>query len=179
MDSRLRGNDNTKNEAPCMIKVTVSKKGTPKAMEKALPGIIKDALKRAAKAWRENVLPKHFETGASRKYGYMGRSTGYDRKKRKMGSPPALVYTGRAMRKILADRREPTGTHKQVTLRIPAYGFFNMQYRNWPQGHTMAQEVTAMNKEDLGRIYKDVQIRVELELNAMKDGGLRMVDLRK
>jgi hypothetical protein len=162
-----------------MIKVTISKQGAPSQMQKALPAIVKKAMIAAAKAWRDNVLPRHFDAGAARRYDYQGRTDGYNRRKRKMGSPPAMVFTGRAMRKMLTTKREPTGTAKKITLRIPTYGFFNMNYKSWPKGHTMAKEATAMTQQDLEAIYQDVQGRVTRALNAMQTGGARLKDLRR
>jgi hypothetical protein len=162
-----------------MIKITISKKGTPESMAKELPRLVKAAIIAEAKRWRDEVMPRHFDTGASRRYGYMGRTDAYNRRKRKNGSPPALVWSGRAERKMLSARREPTGTAKKITLRIPSYGFFSKTYSGWPSGHTMGKEVTAMTKQELEQIYQNVQSRVTRDLNALKTGGATMRDLRK
>ena len=46
--------------------------------------------------WQENILPGHFKTSAARKYGYQRRTSKYQKRKRKKGSPPALVFSGKA-----------------------------------------------------------------------------------
>lgn len=51
--------------------------------------------------WHNKIAPKHFRHGAARKYGYQRRKEGYQKRKRKLGSPPALVFTGKARDRLL------------------------------------------------------------------------------
>lgn len=156
-----------------MIKITLSKTKAPSQLARKMPAIAAAAIKDAAKNWRAEILPKHFQAGAAIRYRYQPRMPKYQNRKRKMGSPPALVYTGKAMRKILADRREPTGTAKKITLRIASVGFFKYNYPSWPSGHTMANELTAMSNEDLKKIYTDTQESMIKRMNAAQENDQR------
>jgi hypothetical protein len=151
-----------------MIKITLTKQNTPKLMADKLPAIIKAALIETAKLWRRDALPTHFATGAAVRYRYQKRTDKYQNRKRRMGNPPAMVYSGKARQRMLADRREPTGTAKKITLKVASFGFFNYTYKTWPQGHTMAKEVAAMTPEDLKKIHADTQRLVTEKINAAR-----------
>ncbi len=68
---------------------------------KAIQEASKEALILAVRMWHDNMLPKHFRHGAAVKYNYAQRQMKYQRHKQKKGSPPALVYTGRARDTLL------------------------------------------------------------------------------
>ena len=85
-----------------MIKGVINITGGPKQMIKALPAVMKEALKAALLHWHAKQLPKHFEPGAAYRYRYQRRSDKYrNRKLRQFGHDRPLVYTGNMMRQIM------------------------------------------------------------------------------
>lgn len=67
----------------------------------------------AAERWHSNTLPRHFDSGASMRYGYAPRTPRYDRRKMRVkGHRQPLVWSGTLMRSALRSARisaTPTG----------------------------------------------------------------------
>ena len=97
-------------------------------LAKRVPRLMKFALERTAMHWHSDMLPKHFERKAQRKYRYQARRRGYQTRKRtfakrdkniqKQGRAP-LVYSG--LTEGLAESRKvirafPT----RVRMRMPS-----------------------------------------------------------
>lgn len=70
-------------------------------MKKA-PDVAAAAMQAGAEYWHDGILPEHFKTGASAKYGYAPRAVNYLKSRGKSGKPP-LVFSG-SMRKDLTSR---------------------------------------------------------------------------
>ncbi len=130
--------------------------------------VAREAYKRALKDWRAETLPRHFQLGASRRYGYHKRSRRYQNEKRQQKhGAPALVWSGDARSRMIQSRKEPQSTRlgkvQTVTIKVPAPRHFFMtlksrQYGKWP--HTMAQEVGMIRKDEVdkmtGQITEDI-----------------------
>lgn len=55
--------------------------------------------------WHEKILPKHFDRGAYREYGYPARSRKHEeRKQRRFGHQRPLVFSGKLERQVLRMR---------------------------------------------------------------------------
>lgn len=65
------------------------------AKAKGLPALVGRTLKQALRDWHRQMLPRHFQPGAERRYGYKKRAQRYRRTKERQGLPP-LVFSGRA-----------------------------------------------------------------------------------
>lgn len=128
-----------------MIMIRIKKSGFSARKIREFGPIFKSGLVRMAKRWRDEMLPGHFRKGAAQKYGYEKRTPEYQKHKNRRGLGP-LQYTGKAMRRILGDQREPSGSSKLVRLRLQSPGFFGRKYPGWKK--TMADEVRAMTRKE-------------------------------
>jgi len=132
---------------------------------KRLPGVITGILKRILKLWAKDTLPKHFQTGAARRYGYERRSIRYQRAKQKKGLP-ALVWSGRARDKLTSlGHFKTTGAKasaKGKFTNVNSIRYFYMQKAGHPN---MAAETTRLSRDEEGRIKKTLQQSIVPELN--------------
>ncbi|MBN1126921.1 MAG: hypothetical protein JXA82_18105 [Sedimentisphaerales bacterium] len=71
-----------------------------KGIQRRIPNLIDAQMKKAMHGWHQNILPKHFKHGAAQRYKYQPRTKRYQNRKRRMGSPPALVYSGESKRQL-------------------------------------------------------------------------------
>jgi hypothetical protein len=129
------------------------------ASERARTRALKAAMLAMASTWKEQMLPRHFQPGASTLYGYQPRKPSYLKRKARAGSTARnsygrsrasftgvagggaldLVYTGLLRRRILAGstvRGYPT--RATVSLRGPEY--FTLRPRN-PERPNLAREI--------------------------------------
>jgi hypothetical protein len=139
---------------------------------KKLPSIVTDVLKDILRAWAKDTLPKHFQTGATRKYDYCPRDVKYLRWKQKAkGGPPPLVCTGRARDIITSEGHfNVTGSKGSATGRIinvNAIRYFWMVRRKNPQLN-MAAETTRLSDEEKEQIKTDLHQGVIAKLNELK-----------
>lgn len=97
------------------------------------PGNTIAELKRAVKAaniatieaWHQTFLPEHFESGATFKYGYRGRTPRYNKRKRKKyGHNRPLEFSGTGKRAAVRQIRV-SGTSKSARGRLPGTQVFN------------------------------------------------------
>ncbi len=128
-----------------MLGITIIKQGVaiPSVLLKGQKRLLKEIMIDGLLNWRKRMLPKHFERGAPQRYKYQARTDRYKRMKRRRGLGP-LVYSGAMRSRMIASNRRPTGSSKQVTLRLPAVGFVHRRYKRkdgsqWK--HTMADEI--------------------------------------
>lgn len=148
-----------------MVKLTLMKKGLPKNMMRLWRTIMKDELAKILIAWRENTLPKHFKTGAGQIYKYHRRKPAYRMKKRGLNLPP-LIYSGRSRRKMIADRRRPSGSSKRATLRLKAESFWNLRRKAFPaRGKTLAHEITKVTQKEADNMLKVLLAKVSHRIN--------------
>ena len=129
---------------------------------------LNDAVKESVKDWYDDVFPGHFSHGAARKYGYKPRARRYQwRKKKKMNSPPALVYSGYSKR-VLNLYMRVTGTRGNVTGKFssnPAMKYFWMR----PEGHpNKPAEMKALTIREVENIKSDIKIRTAKKFDAVK-----------
>lgn len=101
-----------------MFRITVSVDDARlKAMRRA-PELAQQALAAGAEYWHSGILPRHFEIGASAKYGYAPRGSKYLKDRKKQGKPP-LVYSG-SMRRDLKKFSAIKSGSSNVELRMSA-----------------------------------------------------------
>jgi hypothetical protein len=86
-----------------------------KQLRKA-PEILYAAVEVGAEYWHSRILPGHFESGASGKYGYAPRSLAYIRRNK---GKPSLVHSG-SMRNDLTARAQFKQTAGSVELKMTA-----------------------------------------------------------
>ena len=76
---------------------------------------IRAGMREATKHWQREFAPRHFEWGASGKYGYKPRSPKYyKRKQRVMGHRRPLVYTGETLKWVTTRFAQPTARRTGV-----------------------------------------------------------------
>lgn len=120
----------------------------------------------AGEHWQRSMLPKHFQSGAAKRYGYKRRSPKYVKSKPnrpgvKKGGRVPLVLTG--LTELLMRRRQivkafPT----RATLDIPGPRYVAMRRKD-PRLPNLGEEITAVDQRD------------ETELTALYDR--RLTDL--
>ncbi len=76
-----------------MFGVTISVDDDRLKRMKGAPQAAAAALVAGATYWHTGILPKHFDEGANRRYGYAKRAIAYLKRKGKAGKPD-LVYSG-------------------------------------------------------------------------------------
>jgi len=146
-----------------MVKLTLIKKGLPKNMMSLWRMIMKEELAKILIDWRGTTLPEHFKTGAGQKYKYHQRQAAYRHRKSAKNLPP-LVYSGRSRREMVADRRRPSGSSKQATLRLKAEGFWQIRRRAF-KGKTLADEVTKVTQTESNNMLKVLLAKVSHRIN--------------
>ena len=125
--------------------------------------IMKEELPKILIEWREKTLPKHFKKGAGQTYKYHQRKPAYRHRKQKRNLPP-LVYSGQSRRKMIADRRRPSGSSKRATLRLKAEGFWNLRRKAY-KGKTLAHEITKVTQKEANNMLKVLLARVTHRIN--------------
>lgn len=122
---------------------------------RALMPAVTESMKTAVRSWHAGVMPGHFKRGAARKYGYKKRSLKHQKKKRKMGSPPALVFSGQSRRMLRLPMRI-TGTRGHVKGAFAsnsAMRYFWMIPKNHPN---KPQELKTLTDREVARMSEDI-----------------------
>jgi len=121
--------------------------------------ISKVAWERAGEVWHSEILPKHFQAGAEREYGYQRRSRRHnERKQRKFGHRRPLEFTGDLKRHVtrvrdirtVGDNSRRRGAAK-VVLHGPSYLYAYRKDANQPN---KARELQAVSRGDARRIAR-------------------------
>lgn len=112
-----------------MLGLTVEFADTAKAYRYATR-IFGQGLANAAVVWRDKYMPGHFETWATRKYGYEARTRKYEKRKRiKYGHNRPLVLTGQTLRMATQQLLDPKISNRagkigaEVRIRAPRHFF--------------------------------------------------------
>jgi hypothetical protein len=130
----------------------------------ALNAAVKDAVKK----WHKEKFPGHFQTGASRKYGYQTRSGRYQNRKRKIkGSAPALVYSGYS-RRILGLFMRVTGTKGNVTGRFTSNQRMKYFWMRKPGHPDKASEMKILTDKDVADMSLDIRIGTVSRMESIK-----------
>ncbi|AQT69968.1 hypothetical protein STSP2_03168 [Anaerohalosphaera lusitana] len=82
-----------------MIVMELEMRGSLEGKKMRFKSATKAALKTVVKSWHKQALPKHFKSGAKRRYDYDARHPRYARYKRRKGLPP-LVFSGRSKKQL-------------------------------------------------------------------------------
>jgi len=120
----------------------------------------KIGLREAAKTWHRQMLPRHFVLGAARRYNFKSRSAAYQKRKRRRGGPPALVWMGDLKRDAISGATVRTISDRvHATMRVPWYA--KMVKKN-PKLPNIPEELTTLRKEEaeeLGEIVRETAAR--------------------
>ncbi|HUX14941.1 MAG TPA: hypothetical protein VMW52_00625 [Phycisphaerae bacterium] len=117
--------------------------------QRRLREINRTALGTGMRFMHQELLPGHFEPGASERYDYAPRSEHYKRRKPRYAREIALVRSGRGKREILAmPHIQAFPTRATMTLSAPSY--FRMMPA--PGQPDMAAEVFTVLPEEKTRI---------------------------
>ncbi len=122
---------------------------------KALVPAVTASMKTAVSAWHQKVMPKHFKHGAAREYGYKPRSKRHQKRKRKRGSPPALVFSGQS-RKILSLPMRVTGSRGHVKGAFASAGI-RYFYMTPPKHPNKPQELKALTDKEVAKMSSDIK----------------------
>lgn len=129
---------------------------------------LNEATKDSVRSWHRNVFPGHFEHGAWRKYGYKPRSVKHQKKKRKMGSPPALVFSGHS-KKILNMYMRVTGTKGNVKGKFTSNStmrYFWMRPENHPN---KPAEMKALTNEETQQFVRQIRTGTARRVKAVRE----------
>lgn len=136
--------------------------------EGATHAAIKAAIEAGLKHWHARILRRHFEPGASSRYGYKKRTRRYDATKlRRFGHTTPLVYSGAMRHELLMRTPRITGTHRAMTMRLRARALrFSAQaaYKNYPD---MRAEVRAMTPDEEAEIVGVIEKSLAAALNSL------------
>ncbi len=147
-----------------MIRGVVVIEGGPKKMKSLFGDFVKAEMQQLVRDWHEDTLPGHFVLGAARKYKYDTRSIPYQRRKRKMGMLPALVYSGES-RDMLSRSIRITGTKTLAkgTMKAPRYFWMNP-----PGDPPKSEEMLRVTLKEVMAMAKLLNERVTTKLNQIK-----------
>lgn len=148
-----------------MVKITLSKSGIPKDQRKLFRHAATVATRRALEDWREDILPKHFEPGAARKYKYHKRSEKYQKRKNRMGKRP-LVFSGRTKQLALGDKRPAKGENKKIILSLKSERYVHIKKPGWP--HRVRDEVVILSNKELKDMGKQIETDIANQMNNHK-----------
>ena len=154
-----------------MIKAKIIEKGSPRMKAREYNALVKQTLKEVGEFWFHNMLPRHFEEGAGRRYGYTGRAGLYTKtKNRKVGHKKPLVFTGRMQRELQQSYRLGGTSNKMVvTMYGPPYTNMRRQKKKGGDPINKVAEITAVTKAEIRILEKEVERRLGLALN--RDGS--------
>lgn len=132
--------------------------------------VLRNTMREMLQMWSELYLPKHFEEGNRRRYGYKPRSRSTQRRKRRLalygavkdGGRVDLVWTGLTRTMVMRSRFNIKAfpTRARVRLRGPAW--FRIRYR---YGHPKLQEeVTVVTPAERRRLARHADRVLESEI---------------
>ncbi len=147
---------------------TLKVKGFP--TKRKMQTHIRQSLRSVAENWHEEMLPDHFNFGASQKYSYRQRSEPYNKKKERMaqqgralkGGKVDLVFTGlleQAATGFSTIRATPK--RSVVRLAVPSYTRYHAKYA----------EITSMTANELSALDTIARKEMEQGLNSDSTGG--------
>ena len=103
---------------------SVKSRGWPASNKRDRRLTIREGIRGTAKTWARQMLPRHFHSGASRRYTYARRSPGYVRqKKRTYGHERSLVLTG-ASEKAARVSRTVSASSTKGSIRLGALPWY-------------------------------------------------------
>lgn len=153
-----------------MIKGSIHYIGSPRAMARGMPRIVQESMKEAAALWHRQDLPKHFEEGASSRYGYKARDQKYRRRKqRKKGHGRPLEWSGELKRAVTRMARI-TGSRLTVRASMDVGGAWYAT-RRWLTRDMpdMPRELTAITHDEERGLAREVERSAEEMLNRVDD----------
>ena len=132
---------------------------------KGAKAIIRRGMMDMAHTWHKEMVPKHFQAGAERKYGYKKRGSKYQRWKQRRNKPP-LVASGRTRNAAKAMVRV-TGSYKAVRARLFVPRYVKM-IPTRPDGPAMGLELVQTTSRERIALLKRLRRRVLRELKALR-----------
>lgn len=116
--------------------------------------IMREVNRAVLERWRDRYLPRHFQGGASSRYGYEPRTARYTaRKRKKYGHSLPLVYTGR-LRDEIKQRVKITATQHRGNLK--SRGYFPMKQVL----RSEIERVMLFENEELAQFARDLYVRL-------------------
>ncbi len=148
----------------------------PKELPRASRSAIKTANQKAGEYEDEQYIPKHFQPGADKRYGYKPRRSrwggmSYEQFKRQQGLPP-LVFTG-ATRDMVETTGKVTSqaTFWRLRARVPIAGSTRLNRKNL---------VLTAARKNVERIVAEVEVIAEFEkkhlANVTRDEYVAAID---
>ena len=150
-----------------MITMTLNMTGSLEAKATKFYRVLTESVKTVVKNWHKQVLPKHFETGAARRYGYKARSQKYQRLKNRRGLGP-LVYSGRSKRQLTRAIRT-VGSRGNIKGKFITDSRISYFWRT-PAGHpNKGKELVAASKRETQQIKRAIKNLTADSLDKIKD----------
>jgi hypothetical protein len=123
--------------------------------------VLRETMVVMATEWSNKYLPKHFNSGASSRYGYAKRRAKYLRRKRRLGDAGILprggradlVFTGAMEREIMASRHNIRGFPSRATVTMKGPHYFRIRPKN-PNHPNLANEVNAVAPTERSQLVK-------------------------
>ena len=158
------------------ITAVIVYKGSPEATRKALGEAVREALADIGRYWHGEILPKHFLSSATARYGYKRRGGRYTKRKRKkFGHRRPMVYTGR-MQRDLRGRAEIRSSTRSARVKMRTARALNFSGRakrgDYPD---MKAEVTETTAAERLTLAKRVDVGVTHRLNAVKTRSTKTI----
>lgn len=98
------------------VKVEFSR--PPRTLVRDFKAAMAEAYKEAGLHWHQKMLPRHFDSGATMRYGYTPRTAGYIKRKRRVkGHATPLVWSGQLKQAALLSARIKS-THNMAQVRF-------------------------------------------------------------
>ena len=119
--------------------------------------VFKAANYAAARVWRDEMLKRHFESGAATRYGYTHRAKSTIEKKKRLakagivkeGGRRPLVHTG-LLRRSMSKFQPIRATPGKATINLVGPSYFRISYR--PGRPNLGAEVTRIIPQELRRL---------------------------
>ena len=158
-----------------LIFIELTEKPSVAALAEAHPEAMRAAYEVGGVHWAQDILPRHFEESAARRYGHQPRKRRTIRRKLAaarvgaaiLGGRVDNVFTGLMMRAVLGQQRiKSTPSSVEVLIFGPRYLYQYDKRRNHPQ---KAREISTVIPEERQEVAGVVDRVYDRQLKAVDD----------
>jgi len=156
------------------VRTTLIVQGSAEQQAKALGPAVAGGLQVVGETWHEKTLPRHFDTGAQQRYGYVERKLSYMKEKAHRYHTRRPLYKTGALMEALTSRAKITANSKGV--RVAMYGpTYLYQQKKANSRVDKAAEVTAIASDEEQTMTAQLDQHTTAELNALRTTETRQV----
>lgn len=148
------------------IKVEISG-DTPYLSVRATRRVLKGAYEVIGRKWLEDYLPLHFHPVAANRYGYTPRTSGTNKKKRRLaergkvedGGRLPLVWSGVLRRAMLSHSHRVQAFPTRATIKLIGPSYLSINYK--PGRPNMAREILTVTSDEATKLAEAGERRMD------------------